>query len=100
MVAHWRCSVPSVRKVTGSNPNSRHIGTLGKSFTRSSLYDVMWLPCLVAKFDSCNSLLSSIHTLLVNILWCVRLYIKRKYHILTDLGHFLMAVAELKHDEL
>jgi len=25
--------------------------------------------CLAAKFDSCNSLLSSIHTLLVNILW-------------------------------
>ena len=27
---------------------------------------------------SCNSLLSSVHTLLVNILRCVRLYIKRK----------------------
>ena len=39
--------------------------------------------CLSAKFDSCNHLLSSVHTLLVNILWCVRLYIKRKcyyYH--------------------
>ena len=36
--------------------------------------------CLVAKFDSCNSLLSSVHTLLVNILHYVRLlYIKRKY---------------------
>ena len=36
--------------------------------------------CLAAKFDSCNSLLSSVYTLLVNILRCVRLYIKRKYY--------------------
>ena len=36
--------------------------------------------CHAAKFDSCNSLLSSVHTLLVNILRCVRLYIKRKYY--------------------
>jgi len=36
--------------------------------------------CLAVKFDSCNSLLSSIHTLLVNILRYVRLlYINRKY---------------------
>ena len=27
--------------------------------------------CLAVKFDSCNSLLSSVHTLLVNILWYV-----------------------------
>jgi len=38
--------------------------------------------CLAAKFDSCNSLLSSVHTLLVNIPRCVRLYTKRKYYIL------------------
>jgi len=40
-------------------------------------------PCaavLQLKFDSCNNLLSSIHTLLVNILRYVRLYIKRKYY--------------------
>src|SRR6218665_223787 len=41
--------------------------------------DVAPCGCLAAKFDSCNSLLSSVHTLLVNILRCVRLYIKRKY---------------------
>ena len=41
--------------------------------------DVAPCGCLEAKFDSCNSLLSSVHTLLVNILQCVRLYIKRKY---------------------
>src|SRR6218665_546259 len=35
--------------------------------------------CLL-RASSCNSLLSSIHTLFVNILWCVRLYIKRKYY--------------------
>src|SRR6218665_4124522 len=35
--------------------------------------------CLAANFDSCNSLLSSVHTVLVNSLRCVRLYIKRKY---------------------
>ena len=40
MVAHWWSSV---RKVAGSNPTSRHVGALGKSFTRSCLYDVMWL---------------------------------------------------------
>src|SRR6218665_1606789 len=44
--------------------------------------DVAPCGCLAAKFDSCNSLLSSVHTLLVNILRCVRLYIKRKYYIL------------------
>src|SRR6218665_3767950 len=42
VVAHWWCSVPSAQKVTDSNPTSRHLGTLGKSFTRSCLYDVMW----------------------------------------------------------
>ena len=36
----------------------------------------------VAKFDSCYSLLSSIHTLLINILRYVRLYIKQKYCII------------------
>ena len=35
--------------------------------------DVAPCGCLAAKFDSCNSLLSSVHTLLVNILRCVRL---------------------------
>ena len=35
----------------------------------------LWL-----KFNSCNSLLSSVHILLVNILRCVRLHIKRKYY--------------------
>src|SRR6218665_575723 len=46
--------------------SSRHVGTFAKSFTRNCLYDVMWHPCgcLAAKFDSCNSLLSSVHTLL------------------------------------
>src|SRR6218665_1363403 len=34
--------------------------------------------CLASKFNSCNSLLSSVHTLRVNILSCVRLYIKTK----------------------
>jgi len=34
--------------------------------------------CLEDEFDSCNSLLSSVHTLLVNILPCVRLYIKNE----------------------
>jgi len=41
-------------------------------------YDVMWRPACMAKFDSCKSLLSSVHALLVNILRWVRLYIKRK----------------------
>src|SRR6218665_182949 len=61
--------------------SSRHVGTLGKSCTHSCLYDMMWplCGCLVAKFYSCNSLLSSIHTLPVSTLLCVRLYIKRKY---------------------
>ena len=62
--------------------SSRHVGTLGKSFTHYCLYDVMWCPVAalqVAKIDSCNSL-SSVHTLLVNIRRCVRLYIKRKYY--------------------
>src|SRR6218665_1706261 len=47
--------------------SSRHVGTLGKSFTCNCLYDVMWRPVatLRLKFDSCNSLLSSAHTLLI-----------------------------------
>src|SRR6218665_3343388 len=53
--------------------SSHHVGTLGKSFTHSCLYDVMWPPA--AKFDSYNSLLSSVHTLLVNILWCLHSFI-------------------------
>ena len=36
--------------------------------------------CGVVKLDSCNNFLSSIHTILVNILWYVRLYIKQKYY--------------------
>src|SRR6218665_1224768 len=36
--------------------------------------------CLVVKFDSSNSLLPSVHTLPVNILRCVRVYITRKYY--------------------
>ena len=60
--------------------SSRHVGTLGKSFIRNCLYD--GCGALAAKFDSCNSLLLSVHTLLVNIQRCVRLYIKRKYYII------------------
>src|SRR6218665_3627135 len=69
-LAKWILSVPSVRKVSArfDSTSSRHVGILGKSFTRNCLY------------DGCNSLLSSVHTLLVNILRCVRLYIKRKYY--------------------
>ena len=51
--------------------SSCHIGTLGKSFTHNCLYDVMGCPlcgCLAVKFDSYDNLLSSVHTLLVNIL--------------------------------
>jgi len=42
----------------------------------------MWRPvaALWLKFDCCNSLLSPVHTLLINILRCVRLYIKQKYY--------------------
>ena len=61
--------------------SSRHLRTFGKSFTRNFLYDAMRRPvaALRLKFDSCNSMISYAHTLLVNIILCVRLYIKRKY---------------------
>jgi len=36
--------------------------------------------CIAAKFNSCNSLLSYFHTLLVNILRHVRLHIQQKYY--------------------
>src|SRR6218665_406710 len=49
--------------------------------------DVAPCGCLAAKFDSCNSLLSSVHTLLVNILWGVRLYIKRNHHHQSSINH-------------
>src|SRR6218665_2239363 len=38
--------------------------------------------CLAVKFDCCNNLQSSVHTLLVNMLRFVRLYIKRKIIII------------------
>src|SRR6218665_3581089 len=57
-----------------NSTSSRHVGTLDKSFTRNCLYHVM-RSYLSAKFDSCNSLLSSVHALLENILRCVRLHI-------------------------
>ena len=31
-------------QVVCSKPTSRHVGTLGKSFTHSCLYDMMWHP--------------------------------------------------------
>src|SRR6218665_1909736 len=53
------------------------------------LYD-LWL-----KFDSCNSLLSSVHTLLVNILECFRLYTKQNYYyyiMITSITRFGFAL--------
>src|SRR6218665_3337785 len=47
--------------------------------------DVAPCGCLAAKFDSCNSLLPSVHTLPVNVLRCVRLYIKRNIMITIQL---------------
>ena len=47
--------------------------------------------CLAVKFD-CNNLLSSVHTLLVNILWCVRLYIKRKYYVIISYTKRLLII--------
>src|SRR6218665_402274 len=38
--------------------------------------------CLAVKLDSCNNLLSSVYTLLVNIMRYVRLYIRRKYYFI------------------
>ena len=61
---------------------SRHIGSLGKSFTRSCLK--LWrdvAPCVdVLRLNSTPviAMLLTVHTLLVNILQCVTLYIKTK----------------------
>src|SRR6218665_2698157 len=75
----WRLSVPSMRKVVGSTP--LHVGTLASpSPIIACMTDVAPCGCLAAKFDSYNSLLSSIHTLLIDILRCVRLCIKQKYY--------------------
>ena len=78
----WILSMPSVRKAVGSIPP---LATTQGPWASPSppiacMTDVAPCGCLAAKFDSCNSLLSSVHTLLVNILRCVRLYIKRKYY--------------------
>ena len=64
--------------------SNRYAGTLGKFLTRvACIYDVMGAlrGCLAVNFDSCNNLLASVHTLLVNILRYVSLYmyIKQKY---------------------
>jgi len=58
----------------------RYSSTMGKSFTRSCLYNVKWHPAWLP----CGWILTPVITcyhpfILVNILWCVRLYIKWKY---------------------
>src|SRR6218665_1152924 len=61
--------------------SSRHVGPWASpSPVIACMPDVAPCGCLAAKFDSCNSLPSSVYTLglLVSILRCVRLYIKRK----------------------
>src|SRR6218665_2922471 len=57
-------------------------GALGRWFEPTSRGS------LAAKLDSCNSLLSSDHTLLVNILRCVRFYIKNKYYYYKYISRF------------
>jgi len=57
--------------VTIFEPHSScHVGTVGKSFTRNFMYDVMRRPVAAFRLNSTP----------VNVLWCVRLYIKRKYY--------------------
>ena len=77
-MAQWWCSLPSVRKVAGSNPTLAT--TLGPWASPSLVVACMtWYGalrgCPAAKFDFCNSLLQSVHALPVNILRCVRLNI-------------------------
>jgi len=50
------------------------------------MYNVMsaLCGCRAVKFDSCNNILSSVHTILVIILRSVSLSIKRKYYIIHD----------------
>jgi len=83
----WWCSVPLfLRKVAGSSPTLT--ATYGPWASPLLVVACMtWRDalrgCLAVKFDSCNNLLSSVHTCTshVNILQCVRLYVKRKYYI-------------------
>src|SRR6218665_1746952 len=59
VVVEWRYSVPTVRKVAGYTlPSSRHVGTLGKSFTGSCLYDhiAYWCHRLEVSPGSCSGL--------------------------------------------
>ena len=64
--------------------SSRHIETLASPSL--VVVCITWsgalYRCLVVKVDSCNNLLSSIHTLLVSILLYVRLHIKMKILLL------------------
>src|SRR6218665_1178414 len=62
--------------------SSHHAGTLEKSFLVIACISRCYTlrGCLVVKFDSCNNLLSSVHTLLVNFLQYVRFYINGKYY--------------------
>ena len=67
-------------KVAESTPPlAATLGPLASpSLVIACMMDVVNCISLAAKFDSCNSL--SVHTLLVNSLQCVKLYIKRKYY--------------------
>jgi len=77
VVDDWWFLANLVRKVAGSIPLA---ATYGPWASPSLVVACMtWCEalrgCLAAKFNFCSSLLSSVHTLLVNILRCVRLYV-------------------------
>ena len=51
--------------------SSRHVGTLGKSFTRGCLYDVA--PCVAALRLNSTPIITCYHSFILYL--CVRLYI-------------------------
>ena len=89
--ARWLVVVLGAEGRWFKSHSSGHIGTLGKTFTRSCLYDI-WCGhlhgCLAVRFDFCSNLPTSVHTLLVNILRYVRLYIKNENIIKINHNYF------------
>ena len=78
------------------------VGTLGKSFTRNCLYGVMWRPVAAfrLKFDSCSSLLSSVHSFISSVHAINRSYINANEPIMELYYRFNNATKKEKGENI
>src|SRR6218665_952692 len=55
--------------------------------------------CLAVKFDSCNNLISFVHTILVDILRYVRLYIRNEKYIISNINRQPQHILPFKYSD-